>query len=190
MRITPEVQARIRELLDTGMSTRKVAAEVGCCRNSVEHISSPEYGERARRASRESGAKFSREHPLIGTWFGILNRTMEPRHHTYHDYGGRGITIYPGWLGTAKGIYSRDGFFRFEEWMLSNLGPRPDGMTLDRIDNDGNYEPGNLKWSTYVEQTANSRRFLSLLTERDAEIKRLRARIAELEAALEGRVAA
>ena len=183
MKITPSVQVRIRELLDSGMSTRKVAAEVGCSRGSVERISSPAYGERQRQRGKERLASFAKEHPLVGTWMGVISRTTNPHADNYPDYGGRGVTIYPDWLGRQR-PYGRDGFYRFEAWILANLGPRPAGTTLNRVDNDGNYEPGNLKWSGWDEQNTNTRPVLAVLAERDAEIERLRARIAELESEL------
>lgn len=84
-------------------------------------------------------------------------KVTDPR---YPDWGGRGITISPRW---------RD-FSNF----LADMGEPPAGMTLDRRDNSGNYEPGNCRWATPHEQMANGRTF-KLTPGTIAEITRLRA---------------
>jgi hypothetical protein len=66
----------------------------------------------------------------------------------YRYYGGRGITMYAPWVNDSTA---------FINWVESNLGPRPQGHTLDRIDNDGNYEPGNLRSATRAVQLRNRR---------------------------------
>lgn len=72
-------------------------------------------------------------HPLFDTWRKILSRCEKPTDKSYVSYGGRGIMVYPEWRDVAA----------FVAWVDENLGSRPLGMSLDRIDVDGNYEPGN-----------------------------------------------
>ena len=81
-------------------------------------------------------------------WQNIKQRTGNPNAPNYHNYGGRGISFYPAW---------RDSFVAFKAWLDENLGPCPKGYTLDRIDNDGNYEPGNLRWASRKQQRINQR---------------------------------
>jgi hypothetical protein len=88
------------------------------------------------------------KHPLYALWKRIRRRCNDPKSTQYRWYGARGIKVWTGWEEDAA---------MFIEYIEIHLGPRPKGMSLDRIDNDGNYEPGNLRWATAKEQVANSR---------------------------------
>jgi hypothetical protein len=88
-------------------------------------------------------------HPLYVTWQNMMRRCYSPGNKAYRNYGGRGITVCDRWHDVAA----------FVADIMRLLGPRPDGMTLDRWpDNDGNYEPGNVRWATREQQRANMRK--------------------------------
>jgi hypothetical protein len=82
--------------------------------------------------------------PTYVTWHSMKQRCRDKNHSAYFKYGGRGITFCDRWLN----------FNNF----LCDMGERPTGKTLDRINNNGNYEPTNCKWSTKKEQARNTRK--------------------------------
>lgn len=87
-------------------------------------------------------------HPLGPSYRSMMTRCYRPRARSYPDYGGRGIRVFGPWHDVRDAL----------AWLDAHLGPRADGMSIDRIDNNGHYEPGNLKWSTSREQRLNTGR--------------------------------
>lgn len=92
--------------------------------------------------------------PEYKTWQSMIQRCRNPKVKNWEYYGGRGIRICERWL-----IF--DNF-------LADMGPRPPDHSLDRIDNDGHYEVGNVRWATRAEQHANRRPETVTLAKREA----------------------
>ncbi|MFE0766129.1 hypothetical protein [Streptomyces smyrnaeus] len=101
----------------------------GCLRREVTAARSTTHGH-----SRTS---------IYGTWADMVARCTRPTHQRWADYGGRGITVCERWRDFAN--------------FLADMGERPAGMELDRIDNDRGYEPGNCRWADGSTQAKNRR---------------------------------
>lgn len=116
-----------------------------CYADEVRGINARLYAGKIAEAKTKHGASGPNGLPEYHVWKSMRQRCKNPNDKHFADYGGRGINVCRAW----------DDFKAF----YADLGPRPsDNHSIDRIDVDGNYEPGNVRWATATEQRLNQRR--------------------------------
>jgi hypothetical protein len=111
---------------------------------------------------------------LLNRLSSIISRCQNPKNARYLGYGGRGITVYQAWVKNR---------FTFLAYVQTLPGWDDPDLELDRIDNDGNYEPGNIRFVTRRENVHNRRKMDNLsqrIIELEKENEQLRAEIARL----------
>ncbi len=129
--------------VDTVFSKNKPILSCGCLKKEQDNKNLNRNGAKPNNIE----CIHTRKNPLYSRWEGMKRRCYNKNFKQYKDYGGRGIKICDEWL------YDFDSFYY---WAINN-GFSPD-LEIDRIDNDGNYEPSNCRWVTHKENMNNQKR--------------------------------
>ena len=120
-----------KKILKSIVLRRGISKSCGCLKSELNIVRSTKHN--------HSSSTFIS--PTYHSWAGMKARCNNPNHKSYKNYGGRGITVCEKWKTFSS--------------FLTDMGIKPEGKSLDRIDNNGNYCPKNCKWSTALEQANN-----------------------------------
>jgi hypothetical protein len=170
MKWSPTMQTKAEVMAACGTGVRKIGLLLGVSERTVSNHLIPLLAEANRRrakewhwANREKAVAYSKAFHAANIekaiWRGIIRRCHNPSDPGYQHYGGRGIAVCDRWQQSFEAF-------------LNDVSFRPSqGHSIDRINNDGHYEPGNVRWATRQEQALNTRR--NVWVELDGEIIRL-----------------
>ena len=122
--------------VETGKLTNGHTQSCGCLNKEI-------VIQKNKDTAKYNGESYGR---IYRIWLGIIRRCNNKSYYYYHRYGGRGISLCLEWKD----------YFTFKSWALNN--GYQENLSIDRINNDGNYEPSNCKWSTAKEQANNTSR--------------------------------
>lgn len=128
---------------------RGISQSCGCLRQEVT----------ISRSTRHGHSEVGKISPTYGSWGAMISRCRNPKNKRYDRYGGRGIRVCDRWSDFRN--------------FLADMGERPEGLTLERRDTDGNYEPSNCYWASSTAQARNKS------TSRFVEIDGIRRTVAE-----------
>jgi hypothetical protein len=113
-------------------------------------MNTPDKKKRVRKPDKRKRVRTRKTSPLYYCWKAMRDRCSKETHRDYPRYGGRGITVDPSWVSS------------FQQF-LADMGPKPTPQhSIDRINNDGNYEPSNCRWATPKEQSQNTCRTVNI----------------------------
>lgn len=141
------------KILRSNDFTRGKTKSCGCGRNGALNINSHGTNNGRYRHGMWGTSTYK-------TWQAMKQRCLNPNNIDWPSYGGRGITVCERWLDFKN--------------FIADMGERPEGLTIERINNDGNYELSNCKWATYKEQNNNQRNSLKYSKAKGGECQRRR----------------